>query len=660
MTKDNQILQKVADTVRGLSADGTQKANSGHPGLPLGCAEIGTVLFSEIMKHNPAEPSWADRDRFVLSAGHGSMLLYSLLHLSGYKFTLDDLKNFRQLGSHAAGHPECCIDLGIETTTGPLGQGVGNGVGMALSEAMMAERFNTNEVNLVDHYTYVLCGDGCQMEGISGEASSFAGHLGLGKLILIYDSNKISIEGSTDLAFSESVADRYKAYNWHVQEIDGNNIDEVRRSINIAKDVKDKPSIIVAKTIIAKGAPTLQGSEKSHGAPLGEEEIKRLKDGIGLPSDKTFYVPDEVYSFFKEKRKEWANQYKEWKDMFNKWKEENGQLYDIWKSSYENSISREAFGDIQLNKAMSTREAGGEVLNAIAKKAPFIAGGSADLSPSTKTNLENETSIKRNDFSGRNIHFGVREHAMGSILNGMSLHGGFRVYGSTFLVFSDYMRHAVRLSSLMNQPVVYVFTHDSIYVGEDGPTHQPIEHLDSLRSIPGMVVLRPADAKETKAAWYYALKRTDGPTCLALTRQKLPLIDGPQDPMDLIQYGAYTVLNPEIKAQAVLVASGSEVSLCMEAAEKLNEENIAVKVVSVPSRELFLQQSEGYINNVIEKDLPALAVEAGRGSGWYEVIKGNGKVLSLDRFGESGPGPEVAKHMGLTTDSIIKHVKSMI
>jgi transketolase len=655
---DNHIIQKIADTVRGLSADGVQQANSGHPGMPLGCAEIGAVLFAEILKHDPTNPTWADRDRFILSAGHGSMFLYSLLHLTGYPLSLDDLAHFRQLGSKTPGHPEYEVELGIETTTGPLGQGIGNGVGMALAEAMLAARFNTTEQSIVDHYTYVLCGDGCQMEGISYEAASLAGHLGLGKLILIYDSNEISIEGSTDLAFTESVAQRYAAFGWDVTEIDGHNIDEIRNALLQAKKVLDKPSLIIAKTSIAKGAPNLQGSAAAHGAPLGDEEIVLLKKGMGFPVDQKFYVPEEVSSFFKGKIQQWSAIRQEWEMRFDQWRKEEPGLYELYQAHFAEDLPDGIGASIDFQSAVSTRDAGGLVLNALAKELPFLVGGSADLSPSTKTELKAAGAVAKNSLDGRNIHFGIREHAMGSILNGMSLHRGFRVFGSTFLVFSDYMRPTVRLAALMKQPVVFVFTHDSIFVGEDGPTHQPIEHIEALRVIPNLHVIRPADGRETKAAWLFALAEKATPTALVLSRQKLPILPGTTNcPIDK---GGYVLEKGSDSPDVVLVGTGSEVAVCADAALKLKEEGITARVVSIPCRERFLAQDEKYIHQVLGTDTPRVIIEAGRTNGWYSLVAAKGCVIGIDQFGESGPGKQVAEKLGISVEHVVQRAKSLL
>lgn len=655
-------LQRIAHVIRGLAADGVEKAKSGHPGLPLGCAEIGSMLFFDAMNHSPANSKWPRRDRFVLSGGHGSMLLYSLLHLSGYDVSLDDLRNFRQLGSNTPGHPEYGDTDGVETTTGPLGQGIANAVGMAIGEQMAAARFNRPGYPIVDNYTYVLAGDGCFMEGVSAEASSLAGHLKLGKLIVIYDSNRITIEGSTDLAFTESVKDRYAAYGWHIQEIDGHDIEQIRAAIAEAKAVEDKPSLIVAKTTIAKWAPTKAGTAASHGAPLGEEEIRGLKRAIGLPEDEQFYVPEELNDLPAAMRDKGRSLEDEWNELFAKWSAEYPELAEKWHCWLNGEVPEDIEEVVSLfstGDKLATRAASGKVLNAIAAKMENLVGGSADLAPSNNTYLEGMGNVKAGDFSGRNFNFGVREHAMGAIMNGIHLYGGFRVFGGTFLVFSDYMRPAMRLSALMKLPVVYVLTHDSIYVGEDGPTHQPIEHTESLRLIPNMRVYRPADAEETAWAWVEGLRRTDGPTCLILTRQGLPVFEKPAD-WDF-RRGGYVVRQGKAGEQLVLAATGSEVSLALEAADILEDRGIGVRVVSIPSAEVFYAQDAEYRRSVLPDDVPVMVVEVGVSRGWYS-LKPDGKiaVYGLDRFGMSGPGEKVAEHLGFTAAALADEAAAFI
>ncbi len=654
------MIQKVADTIRGLAADMVEKAKSGHPGMPLGSADIAAVLYSEILKHDPESPEWVNRDRFVLSAGHGSALLYSILHLTGYPVLMEDLKKFRQLGSITAGHPEHWLIPGIETTTGPLGQGVGNAVGMALAERMLAARFNRPGFEIIDHYTYVLAGDGCQMEGVTSEAVSLAGDLGLGKLIMIYDDNEISIEGSTDLAFKENVAERYSAYGWQVIKIDGNDPVQIRKALSEAKAETQQPSIIIAKTIIGKGSP-LEGSAKTHGEPLGAENITALKKALGLP-ETDFYVPEEVYDYFQDKRQEWHNNSQLWQELFNKWGQAFPELRQEWEQD-RGKISPENFQTLlpvfEPGSKLATREAGGQVLNTLAAKITALVGGSADLAPSTKTHIKDAGDIKRGDFQGRNLHFGVREHAMGAIMNGISVYGGFRIYGSTFLVFSDYMRPPIRLAALMEQPVIYIFTHDSFWVGEDGPTHEPIEQIEALRAILGLQVIRPADANETTWAWLAALERVDGPTALILTRQKLPVLNGTS--VEGFSRGGYIIREAAgNQPDAVVMATGSEVSLAIEAVEILAKENLKIRVISVPCREKLLSQEQSYLQLILGNQSPRIAVEAGIGVGWYQLTGTAGLVISLEHFGASGKAEDLAKEFGFTPEAVAAKIKGFL
>ena len=653
------MLRRVAHTIRGLSADAVEQAKSGHPGMPLGAADIAAVLYWEALKHDPSSPRWIDRDRFVLSAGHGSMLLYSVLHLTGYDLPMSELKRFRQLGSKTAGHPEYGLTPGVETTTGPLGQGFANAVGMAIAERMLAARYNRPGYEIFNHYTYVLAGDGCMMEGITSEAASLAGHLKLDRLIVFYDDNDISIEGSTDLAFTESVPDRFRAYGWHVQEIDGHDLDAIRNAIKTAKEHTGQPSLIVAKTVIAWGSPTLAGSHHSHGAPLGPDEVAGLKKALGLPSE-PFSVPDDVKEFLADRQKQWKAEHDRWNAMFEEWSSKYPELRRNLDAALAGELPEDLESMISTFEAgtkIATRNSSGKTLQQIAKAVPYLAGGSADLAPSTKTYLEGERDIAPGDFSGRNFHFGIREHAMAAICNGISLHGGIRPYCSTFLVFVDYMKPAVRLSALMKQPVIYVLTHDSIYVGEDGPTHEPIEQTESLRLIPNCRVFRPADANETRLAWIEAIKRKDGPTCLILTRQNLPTIAADRIPRDGFAKGGYVLKressgNPDL----VLVAAGSEVSLCLETAEMLEADGVKTRVVSMPSRELFMSQDPDYRASVLT-DAPKVAVEIGVGEGWYQITGTGGLVYSLQRFGESGPGEQVAAHLGFTASALREAIR---
>jgi len=654
------LLERIANTVRGLSADAIEKAGSGHPGLPLGCAEIGTVLFSEIMKHNPKNPAWPNRDRFVLSAGHGSMLLYSLLHLTGYDLTIDDLKNYKQLHSKTPGHPEYKETPGIETTTGPLGQGFANAVGMAIAERMLAERYNTEEFEIIDHNIYTLMGDGCMMEGVTSEAASLAGHLGLDKLIAIYDDNDISIEGSTDITFTESVADRYRAYNWHViDNVNGHNINDVREAILKAKEVADKPTLIVAQTHIGYGAPTKQDTSAAHGAPLGAEEIIGMKENLGLPVNKKFYVSDEVREYFDSRNKELQKLNKNWKEKFVQWAKANPELKAKWDQAQNLELSanlEELVNEIDIETPTATRDSSGAVLEKIADEVPHLVGGSADLGPSNRTYLKEYSDIQKNSFAGRNFRFGIREHAMGAIANGLAL-SGFKPFTATFLVFSDYMRGSIRMAALMGLPAVYVFTHDSIYVGGDGPTHQPVEHLANLRAVPNLEVIRPADTEETKEAWISALKKTDGPTAIILSRQDLPQIEKINGTNNFSKGGYLLSKEQGTDLDVSLLATGSEVALASGVAKLLRDKNLNVRVVSIPNREEFLTQKRDYIEQTLgDKDALRVVVEAGVSQGWYSILEGEDYVVSIEDFGLSASGERVAEEFGFSCDQIVNDI----
>ncbi len=650
----DRLLRSIANTIRGLSMDAVQKANSGHPGMPMGMADVAAVLWSEFLRFNPANPRWADRDRFVLSGGHGSMLLYSLLYLYGYDLSLEDLKNFRQWHSKTPGHPEYRDTPGVETTTGPLGQGIGNAVGMALAEASLAARYNTPDGELVDHYTYVMCGDGDLEEGVSHEACSFAGHQRLGKLIMLYDDNKITIDGSTDLSFTEDVLKRYEAYGWHVQRIDGHNYDEIRKAIQAAKEETERPSIIACRTIIGFGSPNKAGTHDVHGAPLGEEEVKLAKEALGLPANESFYVPEEVLEFtrsFLDRGRELEMDWQERSLM--------APNREAFKKCLTEEIPAEAF-DIpafESGKDMATRAASGKVLDYLAPLIPSLMGGSADLSPSNKTFPKGETAFEPDNRQGRYIHYGVREHAMASIMNGLSLHGGVIPYGGTFFVFTDYMRPPMRLAALMQIRSIYVLTHDSIGLGEDGPTHQPIEHLSSLRCMPNMSVIRPMDAAETAEAWKQALRRENGPTCLVLTRQKVPEYDRKAlgfAPATELSKGGY-VLTEDENYELILIATGSEVSLAVEAKKLLNEQGKKVRIVAMPSTDLFDAQDEAYRNSVLPKGkTKRIAIEAGATQSWYKYVGLEGKVLGLDHFGASAPYGKLYQEFHLTPEQIAK------
>ncbi|MEA2021818.1 MAG: transketolase [Candidatus Caldatribacteriota bacterium] len=649
------MLNKVANIIRGLSVDMIEKAKSGHPGLPLGCAEIGSVLFGDVLKHDPTLPDWSDRDRFILSAGHGSSWLYSLLHLSGYDISLNDLKSFRQLNSKTPGHPEYRETPGVEVTTGPLGQGFANAVGMALTEKMLASRFNTDDYKIVDHYTYTLLGDGCMMEGITTEAASLAGHLGLEKLIAIYDSNQICLAGETKDTFTESIADKFKALGWKVLEnIDGHSIEELTPAIIKAKESKDKPTLIIAKTHIGYGAPTKQDSSSSHGAPLGEEEVIGLKKNLGLPPDDKVYISEEVKEFFEDRKNKLIKKREEWEEKFKIWAKKNPELYKQWDEALNLTIPENLeLENLEIKTPIATRASSGTVLERIAEKMPYLIGGSADLSPSTKTYLKKFKEIQKGVFDGRNIRFGVREHAMGAICNGIAAHKGFRVYCSTFFVFSDYMRPSIRLAALMKLSVIYIFTHDSIFVGEDGPTHQPVEQLESLRIIPDLKLVRPADDEEVKWTWEELLKEKEKPVALVLSRQNLPHLEKYQG-REEFNKGGYIVVKEEKEGpDVVLIASGSEVSLAVETGHLLKEQNISSRIVSVPNREEFLSRNKRYIESVLgPKDVLRVVIEVNNGQGWYRLLKEEYLTILMETFGKSAPGKEVADYFGFTPRKI--------
>ena len=653
------MFNKIANTVRGLAVDMIETANSGHPGLPLGCAEIGAVLFGDVLKYDSSVPDWPDRDRFVLSAGHGSAWLYSLLHLSGYNLSLEDLKRFRQFNSKTPGHPEYQETPGVEVTTGPLGQGFANAVGMALAEKMLAARYNTDDYKIVDHHTYTLLGDGCMMEGITSEAASLAGHLGLGKLIAIYDDNDICLAGETCATFSESVADRFKAYNWRViDHINGHSIKELKAAVIKAKENEDKPTLIIAKTHIGYGAPTKQDSSSSHGAPLGEEEVKGLKKNLGLPLDKKYYLSSEVKEFFEDRKKQLTKKREEWEDKFTQWAKKYPQLKEQWDQALNLIIPQDLELDsLQIKSPTATRVASSEVLNKLADKIPYLIGGSADLSPSTKTYLNNYKEVQKDSFAGRNLRFGVREHAMGAIVNGIAAHKGLRPYCSTFFVFSDYMRPAIRMAALMGLPVIYIFTHDSIMVGEDGPTHQPVEQLEALRIIPNLKVLRPADEEETKLAWIEILKRTEGPTALVLSRQNLPHLEKHRGSKEF-SCGGYLISPKEKEApRVVLMASGSEVSIAQKVNLILKVSGITSRVVSVPDREEFLRQEKEYIKKVLgPQDALRVVIEANSGQGWYQLLSDSDYTVFMKSFGRSAPGQQLAEYFGFTPEKIVDNI----
>ena len=654
----------IANTIRGLSVDGVAAANSGHPGMPLGMADVCAVLWSEHMNFNPKNPKGLNRDRFILSAGHGSMLIYSLLHLYGYDLSIDDLKAFRQWGSKTPGHPENFVTAGVETTTGPLGQGVANAVGFALAEASLAARYNREGSEIIDHYTYVVAGDGCLQEGISHEACSFAGHNKLGKLIMLYDSNNITIDGPTHISFTEDTRKRFEAYGWQVLEIDGHDYDQINAAIAEAKKEKSKPSIIICKTIIGFGSPNRAGTSKAHGEPFPAEEIELMKEKLGLPKDKSFFVPDEISDLRAKTQEKGQNLENQWNELWENYKNKNQEAAKELENSIKGEISKEALDIPQFGseKAIATRSASGTVLNHIAKYIPQLMGGSADLTPSNNTLPAGEESFSPENPKGRYIRYGVREHGMAAIMNGMALHGGVLPYSGTFFVFSDYMRPAMRMSALMEQQVVYVLTHDSIGLGEDGPTHQPEAHLWAYRTIPNMTVIRPMDANETAEAWKSALKNKKGPTCLVLTRQNLPVYDRAGlgwAKSEEAQKGGY-VLCEDKDFEAIIIATGSEVELAVEAKAKLNEQGVKVRIVSMPSTNIFDEQPQEYKESVLPKNiLKRVAVEAGVTLGWYKYVGLEGRVIGLDRFGASAPYKTLYKEFGITTDAIVEAVNSL-
>jgi transketolase len=649
---NTKALEKIALSVRALSMDAVQKANSGHPGICMGAAELGAILYGELLRHDPSDSKWPDRDRFILSAGHGSMFLYSLLYLSGYKtITLDSLKSFRQIGSPAAGHPEYGVAEGIEMTTGPLGQGFASSVGMAIAEAMLAARFNTAKHTIVNHYTYVLSGDGCLQEGVSGEASSLAGHLGLGKLIVFYDSNKITIDGSTDLSFTEDVAKRYEAYGWQVLSGSMYDFEGIAKLVKEAKAEAKKPSIIILKSIIGKGAPNKQNTADVHGMPLGEEELAAAKIALGISGD--FYTDPDASSYFESKKLEWKKTREAWLEEFNAWAKENPEKKKEWDDFYSGAVKPAALPEYKLGEKIATRTAGNKALAAVAAANANLVGGSADLRGPNAVGIPTTTGFSAADRTGRYIYYGIREFAMAAISNGIVLHGGFRSFCATFMVFSDYLRPALRLSALMKQPVIYVLTHDSIFVGEDGPTHQPVEHLAVLRAIPNVRLLRPADAEESSEAWLMAMERKDGPIVLALTRQNTTVFakDDP-DWKNTMRTGAYIAKKAEGNADLVIIATGSEVNMALEAAQLAAEKTgKKIQVVSMISRELFESQSEVIRNAVVPPGVRTIVCEAGIGLGWERWAKKE-DIFSIERFGESGPAAKVAEYLGFTAAAL--------
>lgn len=644
-------MRAVAVSVRSLAMDAIQKANSGHPGLPLGCAELATVLYGEILNHNPANSKWKNRDRFILSAGHGSMLDYSILHLSGYNISLDDIKQFRQIHSICAGHPEYGIADGVEATTGPLGQGIAMAVGMAVAEEMLAGKFNTPSHKIVDHYTYTLIGEGCLMEGVSSEASSFAGTMKLGKLIAFYDCNKISIDGSTDLAFQEDVAKRYEAYGWQVLTGSMYDMPQIAELVDKAKK-DERPSLIILKSVIGQGAPSVAGSAKAHGAPIGAEGVAEAKKNLGLNPEEQFYVAPEAYTYFEEKKALFADREKQWNATFEAWGKENPELKKEWDAYWSGEISSSV--ELPVYKAgdsLATRTASGAALLAFSKQNSFIVGGSADLQGPNATKLADTTDFSPTNKVGHYIRFGIREFAMGCIVNGIALHGGLKPFCATFMVFVDYMRPALRLAALMKLPVIYVLTHDSIFVGEDGPTHQPIETISALRAIPNVQVLRPGDAEETVRSWEIALKTKDHPVCLALTRQNVPVY-AKEDPdwKNTMECGAYIVKRGSDAPDVTILATGSEVSMALAAAELVTTKT--VRVVSVVDREQFYKQPDTLRETIMGKNNRVVVAEAGTRMGWESFVSSRNDLFCIDRFGESAPGGVVAKALGFTAEEL--------
>ncbi len=648
--------QLIATNLRILAVEAVQEANSGHPGLPLGAADIATVLWTRFLKNNPSDPLWPDRDRFVLSAGHGSAMLYALLHMSGYPLGLDEIKNFRQWGSRTAGHPEHEPEIGIEVTTGPLGQGISNAVGMALAERWLAERFNKADFPIVDHYTYVIAGDGDLMEGVSHEACDLAGHLKLGKLIVFFDDNSISIDGSTDLSTSIDQLARFAGYGWHTLSVDGHDMAAIDKAIHEAQAETERPTIIACKTHIGLGSPG-QDTAKVHGSPLGEDDLKATKEHFGWPLEPRFHIPEESKSRFADKAALGKEKQSQWEELLKNYRVQYPELAAQWDNYVSGNLPagwEESLPDFTEGKPLATRVTSGQVLDEIAPVLPTLLGGSADLTGSNKTKAKNQISITPDDFSGDYLHYGIREHGMGAVMNGLALHG-LRPYGGAFLVFADYMRASIRMAAMMGLPVIYVFSHDSIGLGEDGPTHQPIEHLASLRVIPNLVTIRPADGNETAQTWKVALERKDGPTALILTRQGLPQI-APVD--NQLAKGAYVLSEPKwIEAEIVLIATGSEVEIAKEAKALLAEDVIGTRIVSMPSWELFDAQPEDYKNSILPPDLPRLAIETGVSLGWSKYADA---VIGLDHYGASAPYQTIYKEFGFTAENVAAKAKELL
>ncbi|UZJ77053.1 transketolase [Fictibacillus sp. KU28468] len=658
------IDQLSINTIRTLAIDSIEKAKSGHPGMPMGAAPMAYSLWTKFMNHNPENPEWFNRDRFVLSAGHGSMLLYSLLHLSGYDLSMEDLKQFRQWGSKTPGHPEYKHTAGVDATTGPLGQGIAMAVGMAMAERHLAATYNKDGFEVVDHHTYSICGDGDLMEGVSGEAASLAGHLGLGKLVVLYDSNDISLDGDLHLSFSESVEDRFKAYGWQVLRVeDGTNLEEIENAIAEAKKDTSHPTLIEVKTVIGYGSPNKSGKSASHGAPLGSDEVKLTKEAYNWVFEEDFFVPDEVSDHFASLKEDSKKKEQEWNELFARYEKEHSEAAAQLKTAIDNKLPENFDANLpEFDKAVATRASSGKALNAFAKNIPWLFGGSADLAGSNNTMLTGETNFSRENYSGRNIWFGVREFAMGAAVNGMALHGGLKVFGATFFVFSDYLRPAIRLASIMKLPVTYVFTHDSVAVGEDGPTHEPVEQLASLRAMPGLSVIRPADAYESVAAWKLALESVDQPTALVLTRQNLPILEGTKESAyENVKKGAYVISEAEGTPEALLLASGSEVSLAIEAQKQLKQEGIQVSVVSMPSWDRFEKQSAEYKESVLPSSVRTrLGIEMAASQGLHKYVGLDGDTIAIDKFGASAPGEKIIAEYGFTVENVSNKLKALL
>jgi transketolase len=654
----------AANVIRGLAMDAVQAADSGHPGMPMGMATVAHVLWTRFLRHNPADPKWLNRDRFILSAGHGSMLLYALLHLAGYDVPLAQLKQFRQLGSITPGHPEYGVTPGVDTTTDPLGQGFATGVGMALAEAFLAANFNRPGYALLDHYTYAICSDGDLEEGISHEAASLAGHLSLGKLIYFYDDNNISIDGPTSLSYSDNVPSRFGAYGWHVQTVNAYDMPAIEAAIVQAQAATDRPSLIVCKAHIAYGSPNKQDTAEAHGSPLGADEIRLTKQALGMPADEAFWLPDDVLALYRSTLDAGRERQAAWEALWPGYEREYPEQAAMLRNALAGVLPDGWDADMPVWKPgdkLATRSASGKVLDAIAPRIPTLMGGSADLTPSNNTRFKGVTDIKPGDFAGRYVRWGIREHAMGATPNGLALHGGVFPYGGTFLVFSDYMRPTVRLAAIMGTAVTFVWTHDSVGLGEDGPTHQPIEHAMALRAIPSLTVIRPADANETAAAWRYALTHRDGPVALLLTRQNLPVQAG-TSAHEQLERGAYVLADAENgRPDVILIGTGSEVSVAMAARDLLAQQDVAVRVVSMPSWELFDAQDAAYRDSVLPPAIAArVTVEAGITQGWERYAGAGGAMVGINRFGESGKGPAVMAHLGITPENVAAHALKVL